>query len=247
MNKEYIQAGNNFIVSTDKGLKKTQRLDNMTQILETENNIEEIENLKKLNDNDELYDISKILNRIQKKFLKIFSIIAISITSIVGVTTLILSNIDLAILFSLVSLSSFILVANIVSTINLPKHYKLIKNITDSADELLDSELEKQKQKDKILHVDSKVLADNDLGILGETIKIENTKLIDNLKRKLELIKDYQLMQKNLMKFSDDYLLLSLKLKDMGYSENDINFIYSLMKQDVEQKEKAKTLKLEKK
>lgn len=247
MNKEYIQAGNNFIVSTDKGLKKTQRLDNMTQILETENNIEEIENLKKLNDNDELYDISKILNRIQKKFLKIFSIIAISITSIVGVTTLILRNIDLAILFSLVSLSSFILVANIVSTINLPKHYKLIKNITDSADELLDIELEKQKQKDKILHIDSKVLADNDLGILGETIKIENTKLIDNLKRKLELIKDYQLMQKNLMKFSDDYLLLSLKLKDMGYSENDINFIYSLMKQDVEQKEKAKTLKLEKK
>ena len=164
-----------------------------------------------------------------------------------GIATFILSNINLAILFSLVSLSSFVLAANVVTTLKLPKNIKIIKHIEKSADALLNYELEYQKQIEKILHMESKTLPKYDLGILGETIKINRTKQMEDLKRKLQLIATYELMKKDLIKFSNDYLVLLTALKNAGYSENDINFIYILIKQDIEENEKAKTLKLEKK
>ncbi len=247
MNKEYIQAGESFIVSTDSGLKKVQRLDNMTEILETENNIEEIENMKKKNDEQELFDFDNILAYLDGKFLKKFVSIAIPITIITGVTTFILSNVSLAILFSLMVLAGSTFAASFVSTLNLHKHNKIMGKISNSANKLLDAELEKQKQKDKILHIESKVLPRNDLGILDETIKINRTKQMEDLKRKLQLIASYELIKNDLIKFSDDYLLLVTALENAGYSENDIKFIYELMKQDIEENEKSKTLKLEKK
>ena len=247
MNKEYIQVGDSFVVSTDQGLKKAKRLDNMTEILETENNIEEIENLKEKNNNAELYDIEIVCKISDRKFLKAISIAAFIITSIVGLSTIILSNINLAILFSLVSISSFILAANIASTLNLPKNIKRVENMEEQAHILLDKELENQKEKMIELKKESKVLPSNDLGILDETKKIEKSKLIENLKRKLEIIKDYQFIKKDIIKFSNDPLLLSLILEDMGYSESDISFISELINQDTEENEKAKSLKLAKK
>ena len=247
MNKEYIQSGYNFIISTDSGLKKVERLNNMTEILETENNIEEIENLKRKSDKKELFNFQKIRDYVEDKaFKKIFSI-AIPLITISAIVTAIISNIDWAITVILLSLAASGTISILSIPIQMNKCHKINKNMYESANVLLDKELKMQKKNEKILHIESKVLAKNDLGILGETIKINRTKLIEDLKRKLKLIETYQLMKKELMKFSDDYLLLSLKLESMGYSESDIKFIYELMKQDIEENEKAKTLKLEKK
>lgn len=247
MNKEYIQVGDSFVVSTDQGLKKAKRLDNMTEILEIENNIEEIENLKKQNEKQELYNFKSITKYADRKFFRNFYTIAIPISIMVGISTAILANINLAILTSLMALGGSIFVANTVSTFSLYKNITRIETMEEQADILLESELENQKQKEKTLHIDAKVLEKNDLGILNETKKIEKSKFIENLKRKLEIIKDYQFIKKDIIKFSNDPLLLSLILEDMGYSESDISFISELIKQDIEENEKAKTLKLAKK
>lgn len=246
MNKEYIQAGNNFIISTDSGLKKVKRVDNMTQILETENNIEKIENLKSKNDKEKLFNLQDICAYIEKNFFKKFFSLAIPIIAVITIT-LLLSNSAIAILtFLMLSLGTAVLTL-LAEEIILQKSYKISENMCENADKLLDSELGKQKQKLKILNIESKVLADNDLGIQDDKIKIERTKLIEDLKEKLELISNYQLMKKYLINFSNDYSLLSSKLTSKGYSKNDINFIYMLMKQDIEENEKQKTLKLGKK
>lgn len=247
MNKEYIQSGETFIVSTDKGLKKVKRLDNMIEILETENNIEEIENLKKKNDNEEIFNYKNILSSALKRFFKKFFSITLPIIAITTIVISIVNNVYVALVTLPLLLSGDALLLLLSSPFHMYKTDKIINKMSKRVNDLLDDELEKENQKIKELKKGSKILPSNDLGILGETIKINRTELIEKLKNKLEIISAYQLMKKDLMKFSKDYLLLSKKLEDMGYSESDVNFIYELMKQDIKEKEKAKTLKLEKK
>ena len=246
MNKEYIQAGYNYIISTDSGLKKVERVHNMTEILETENNIEEIEYLKRRSDNKEIFNFQKIRDYVDgKAFKKIFSI-AFPLITISAIVTAIISNIDMAVTVLLLSLSATGITSILSTPIQMHVCHKINKNIYESADVLLDNELENQKEKIKKLEEESKVLAKNDVGILGETIKIKRTKLIEDLKRKLQLIEFYQIKKKHLMKYSKDGFV-SIHLRNLGYSESDADFILMLMKQDIEEKEKAKILKLEKK
>lgn len=247
MNKEYIQVGEIFIVSTDKGLKKVERVDNMTKILETENNIEEIENLKnEVKENKEFILLKKVYPYLKDKVVKKFYYVLISVAISTLILTSIISNIYTAILAFVALLVPATIGEYLMFTINEHKAKKFYKDIYKSSDELLSNELENQNEKMKNLRKESKVLAKNDLGILGDTITINRTKLIDDLKRKLELIEDYQLMKKDLIEYSKDHFA-SIKLRNMGYSESDVNFIYTLMEQDIKQEEKQKTLKLEKK
>jgi len=48
MNKEIIESENFITVSTDKGLQKRERTNNIIEILKAENNIEEIETKKRI-------------------------------------------------------------------------------------------------------------------------------------------------------------------------------------------------------
>lgn len=246
MNKEYIQSGENFIISTDSGLKKVERINNMTKILETENNIEEIEYLKRKSNEKVLFNFQKIRDYVDGKFFIKFFCVAFPLVAISTIATAIISNIDMAVAVLLMSLGATGITLISSTPIQMNACHKINKNIYENADTLLNDELEKQKQKMEELEKESKVLAKNDLGILGYTIQIKRTKLIEDLKRKLELIEFYQLKKKDLMKYSKDGFA-AIHLRNLGYSESDAEFILMLMKQDIEEKEKAKTLKLEKK
>jgi len=123
---------------------------------------------------------------------------------------------------------------------------KIWKNIKIKKEGVLNKELIDKKEKLKELNKSAVVDKSYDISKIGQIQKIERTKLIDNLKRKLELIADYQLIKKELIEYSKDHFT-SPKLRDMGYSENDIEFIQMLMEEDIKEEEKQKTLKLEKK
>lgn len=246
MNKEYIQTGETFIISTDKGLKKRKRLNNTTEILETENNIEEMEIIQDKIKNRLFFDYKSILDFFTKN--NIFKISGICLT--IGVLMLlgiIMSNnpILLALFIPAVILTGIspAIITAILSTV---KSEKLNDTIHKKADKIIDKELEKEKQKLEQLNKDAIELAKNDLGILGETIKINRTELIENLKLKLELIKFYEL---NKEKYTKYYINNNLyeKLTNEGYSKNSILIIEELIKNDFQEKTNQKILKLNKK
>ena len=250
MNKEYIQSGNEFIIGTDKGLKKVERVNNMTEILETENNIEEIENIEKQIKDGKFFSYKHILNFVTNKFLKkLFGITSPIIIIITIITAIIISNISIAIAFIPILFSGVCIVSLLGSIISIFKSEKLNDKIEKNANELLKDELQQQNEKLNQLNKESKILADYDLGIMDKTVKIERSKLIDDLKRKLDLIQDYQLNQRKYLKLKKECKLFK-ELKNKGYSYNDIEFITELALNDLNEEntmQKTKTLKLEKK
>ena len=63
------------------------------------------------------------------------------------------------------------------------------------------------------------------------------------------MIKEYQLNKEEYIEYSKDHFI-SIKLKDKGYSESDINFIQTLIKEDLKlekENKKQKTLNLKRK
>lgn len=246
MNKEYIQTGEIFIISTDKGLKKRKRFNNTTEILETENNIEEMEIIQDKIKNKLFFDYKSILNFFTKKNILKISAIALVI-GLLLLCGMIMSNNSILLALSIPTIIlTGISPAIINEILAITKSEKLNNLIHDKADKIIDKELEKEKQKLEQLNKDGIELAKNDLGILGETIEINRTELIENLKSKLQLIKCYEL---NKEKYTKYYIKNKLyeKLINEGYSKNSILIIEELIKNDFQEKIKEKTLKLEKK
>lgn len=241
MNKEMIESENFVTVSTDKGLEKRKRTNNIMEILKTENNIEEIENLEcsfyKTNIQD--YIITKYVKNITKVGLSITTIIAL-----IGLSV----NPPLSSIYILFSGLLLTFSGQIVGVFVGTKKADKIKNkVTGKEINLLDKTINAEREKLNKLEETAVINKTYDVGIIGKVQKIERTKLIDDLKRKLELITDYQLMKNDLIEYSKDHFT-SPKLRDMGYSEGDVEFIQMLMKQDIKlENEKPKTLKLEKK
>jgi len=246
MNKEYIQAGDMYVVSTDKGLKKKERLNNTTEILETENNIEEMEDIKNDIENKEYFNFKTIVDSIiGRNLLKTF-LIGVPILSLMSLG-MIMSNNPILLLLVIPTLifGSFspTLIAAKIST---SKANKLNNVMHEKANEHLEKELEIEKQKLNNLNKESVVLAKNDLGILDETVKIDRTKLIEDLKLKLELIGTYELNKKKYIKYYENNILYE-KLSNEGYSKTSISLIEELIKNDMIEKTNEKVLKLEKK
>lgn len=237
MNKEYIRSENSIIVTTDKGLEERENLDNISKILKTENNIEEIENLKVQIKNTKLFDcipprLSKVLIAVLTPAL-IITILAIMIGNITSLMVL-------PILFSSIG----------VGTLLTNKKLKKIDKIaTKKSENLLNDELQYQNKRLKTLNKESKISEYNNSEAIDTPVQIEKDKLIDILKRKLELIVDYQSNKKDYLKLSKEKNLFKV-LTNRGYSPFEMMFIDELIYNDlVEQNnnKNIKTLKLEKK
>lgn len=239
MNKEMIESENFVTVSTDKGLKKRKRTNNIIEILKIENNIEEIENLE--------YDFYKksIQDYIITKYVKNITKVGLSITIIISLIGLAIN--PFSALYSL--LTGFLLTfsGQIVGVFVGSKKATKIKNkVIEKENNLLNKTINSEKEKLKNLEERATINKTYNIGIIGKVQKIERTTLIDDLKRKLELIVHYQLMKKDLIEYSKNHFI-SIKLRNMGYSESDVNFIEMLLEEDIKEEEKQKTLKLEKK
>ena len=249
MNNEYIYTKDYIIVETDNGLEKRKNTSNISKILEVENNIEEIQKLKSRNNNDEILNYKNILDYNTKQFFKKFFGITLPLILFIAIITSIVSNINIALLILPMLLCGDGILVLLCTPFNIHKSHKDINNISKCTDKLLSEQLQKQKEKLKKLSNESKEVSQNNLDISNETKKINRTELIDNLKRKLELIKDYQLNKKKYIEYSKDHFI-SIKLKDKGYSESDINFIQTLIKEDLKlekENKKQKTLNLKRK
>ena len=244
MNKEYIYNQDYVVVNTDKGLEKREKINNIVKILETENNIEEIETKKEFEDN---YSYKEIKENISIKNSKKFISFSLPISIIITIILVLFNIFPLSVLgilgLPLLTTITTQLISEILTSNQTEKMYNKIKI---KRDEILHEELINQKEKLKELN--NTTILDNsyDIGKIGKIKKCERSKLIDDLKMKLELITDYQLMKDDLIEFSKDHFT-SIKLKDMGYSENEVDFIQMLMEQDIKEEKNQKTLKLTKK
>lgn len=245
MNNEYVYTKDYIIVGTDNGLEKRKNTSNILDILEVENNIEEIVELK-VDVSDE--HAKERSNLIEKIYVKNHLLSSGSITVIITILMSIIYNIPTA----MVLLPTVFLSASVVyclcSPLLIKKASKLQNSIKAKQQEILENELENETQKLKQLNKESKVVIEKDLTKMNNIFEIERTELIDDLKRKLELIKDYQLNKEEYIEYSKDHFI-SIKLRNKGYSENDINFIQTLIKEDLKlekDNKKQKTLKLKK-
>lgn len=246
MNKEMIESENFVTVLNDNCLNKRERTNNIIEILKTENNIEELEEINKQKNYlnfVEVFDniLTQYINKLMSLTLPISLIIAV-IISVLQILPFLAAILGIPVLSSMFTLF-------ISAQLSTKKTNRIFNDIKLKQEKLLNNELDKQKQNLKELN--EKAISDKsyDVDIIGKVQKIEKTELIDNLKRKLELIKDYELKKKEYIEYSKDYFI-SPKLRDNGYSESDINFMQMLMKEDLKlekENKTQKTLKLEKK
>lgn len=239
MNKEMIESENFVTVCTNKGLQKRERTNNIMEILKTENNIEEIENLEcsfyKKNIQD--YIITKYLKNITKVGLSITMIIALIGLGVNPLLSVYMLFAGLLLIFSGQMVGIFV---------GVKKADKIKNKVTGKEINLMDKTINAEREKLNKLKETATINKTYDIGIIGKVQKIERTELIDDLKRKFQLITEYQLNSEKYIEYSKDYFI-SPKLIDMGYSESDVNFIQMLIEQDIKlEDEKQKTLNLKK-
>lgn len=233
MNREIIESENFVTVCTDKGLDKRKKTNNIFKILETENNIEEIQSkIDDLKYGIVRADFKKLLETFSLKYIKIFLSMSIPVAILFFILAYACFNLSSAI--NTLPISAFILIPGckcisfIVATIKANKLYNIYSKRQLN---LLSVELENQKQNLKELYEEAIIDKSYDVDKIGKIQKVKRTDLINNLKRKLELIEDYQFMKKELIKYSEDHFI-STRLLDAGYSESDINFIHQLLEED---------------
>lgn len=251
MNKEFTYSNNEVIIETGTGFKITEAVDNIKEILTTQNNIEEIENIKKDNDiNSKRFHNLEFSNSVFLKSFKKFGIITTPIAILIYILITVITNIPVG-LMSIPLIFSGIGIIGIALDKIIDPHEKISKKIVEKSNGVLSEELKKQNQKLNQLKKDSKVLTKTDSNMNYEIITIERTDLIEDLRRKLKLIEDYQLNKDKYIKYYKRYLL-STYLKNKNYSTSDILFIQMLVEEDLKEKKKksnknSKTLILEKK
>lgn len=247
MNKEYIQTTDQIIVSTDIGLQKRERLNNTKEILETENNIEEIENIQNNIQEANFFNYKSILDFFTNKYIKKIITISLPIILIIVFGTILSTNPYISLLTVPTIIIGGVIPTTLSSFFAMYKAKKTTNLIHEKANEMVTENLEKEKQKLEQLNKESTILEKKDFGFIDKSIKINKSELIKDLKRKLELIKDYELNKKRYIKLIKKNSLIT-NLKNNGYSGKDITFLYSLIKNDCDEKASysIKTLKLKK-
>ncbi|MBQ9071592.1 MAG: hypothetical protein IJY25_00335 [Bacilli bacterium] len=230
MNKELKILNNSAIVVDENNKERELTLThNLEDILVTENNIQYIK--KELEKID--FECKHVTSN--NKLIKFINAIGISaitiICSILGMNNIAALLVMPVLLATTVGCAAFVFNNNIKYKDKLKLKESILKN----------SFIE-ESIKLKELKINSKKINNQEI----KRKKINTSACLKNLKRKLELIEDYQLMKKNLIK-DYDYNLLLQKLLNTGYSESDVEFIQILMEQDIKEKEeKQKTLNLKK-
>lgn len=242
MNKEFTYSNNEIIISTETGLKKTEVVDNIEEILTTQNNIEEMENIKEDIKKEEFFSYRHISDcitlKVFKKLFKITIPIAILITILIAVIT----DPYMALACSPLIISGLVLLTIMtMPAINLLET-KIEKKILHKSDKILNEELEKEYKKLEQLNKVSKITNNQNPDIENKIVKINRTDLLKDLRRKLELIEDYQLNKNIYIKYYEKGLL-STYLINKNYSASDILFIQMLVEEDLKEKKKKSNKK----
>ena len=239
MNKEYEIKDDKLVIINDKGVQTERNItNNFKEILLTENNIEEIENFNNYT------NFNEIFNNISKQYLKNLVLITLPISVIIAI---ILSCIQ-----SIPIYATILQIPTVVSAItffisdrlSMKEAKDLFKKIKTKQESVIDDELTIQKEKLNELNKNLVVQKSNNK---IEKEKINKSELINNLKRKLKLIEEYEFKKEEFIEYSKNHFI-SIKLKNEGYSDSDINFIQMLIKEDLklEKQNEEKTLKLKK-
>lgn len=239
MNKEYEIKDDKLVIINDKGVQTERNItNNFKEILLTENNIEEIENFNNYT------NFNEIFNNISKQNLKNLVLITLPISVIISI---ILSCIQ-----SIPIYATILQIPTVVSAItffisdrlSMKEAKDLFKKIKTKQESVIDDELTIQKEKLNELNKNLVVQKSNNK---IEKEKINKSELINNLKRKLKLIEEYEFKKEEFIEYSKNHFI-SIKLKNEGYSDSDINFIQMLIKEDLklEKQNEEKTLKLKK-
>lgn len=232
MNKELIYTQDGVVVNTDNGLEKRDDNNNIEEILITENNIEEIENkINDLKDGIVGANYKKLLETTSLKYIKNFLEISIPASILVFILAYTCFSLSAAINTLPIIALTLIPGCGISSILATTKVNKLHNIYSKRQLNLLENELENQKQ--KLNELNSKKIINNNCynSKIGKTKKIDRSKLIEDLKIKLKLIEEYQPNSKQYVEYAKDHFI-SIKLKDMGYSESDVNFIQELIEED---------------
>lgn len=243
MNKKYMYLKDYIVVETDEGLEKRKKSNNIIEILKSENNIEEIKNFSN-NFTSFEYILNHILDNYIDKAITVAMIIALLITFIAAITNVLPVAIALLVIGVTTALAT-----TASSLVALKDSIKVHREVGDKQKEILNSELEKENKKIKKLVREAKIYKQYDLDKIDKIQKIDRTELITELKRKLELITEYQLNKNEYLKLLKNDALTN-HFENNKYSEFDIEFLQMLIQEDLKidnENKKQKTLKLEKK
>ena len=237
MNKEFKTIEDKLVVTNEYGFKTERNItNNFKEILITENNIEEIEDLLIDEKNDEYYNISDI-----KRYGKYKFIIA-GIWFIASILNLFIGNISIMCLdFSLVGMWTL----NGFASIN--PYLKKLKGNKKSIS-TLEEHLTEEKRTLKELKKEEK----NDLNFLNQISgELSTSEKIRNLKHKLLIIKIYEQHKRKLIKLYKQGMLENSYF-NLFYGD-DFEIVKELIQNDLQkentakkEKQNQKTLKLEK-
>lgn len=236
--KEYFYEKDNkaIIIDDKKGIIIEDAKDNTEEILITENNIEQIEAV--LNDANEKKLVQSYFLRTASKGGKIFTVLmSIALLGVIGIASTYLAFNEM---LPMILLSVFTIgFCNIAMFNNKDIKHRVM--CYDMYIKELEKELEKENTKYKTLKSKSK-----DKIVESTMIKeIPKNEMIDNLKRKKELISDYiKNNKKYVSAYNNNEIYAMLRKKD--YSESDIEFIKFLIEEDLKNtntNEKGKTKK----
>lgn len=222
MHKEYEIIGNKVIINNGLDYKEERKtVDNIEEILITENNIEEIENL-----------VNKEKKKIKtsKKKIKEKTTLPLIVSSLHFIN-LILYSIQKKLLLAIGQiLCSFIWLYNSLFTI-IPEK-KLIK---ESKKVISILEEEKNKEKEKLKELE-KNQDNNFMSIAPITKTISTSEQIRDLKNKLHIIRYYESNKRKLIKYYKKGILQNT----FGYWDDEIKFIEELIKNDLNNKNEEK-------
>ena len=231
MNKEYVKTVKNVVVLTNNGIKTMENIDNVKKVLQTENNIEEINKLK------ELVKLGEFSSFIENKKFLIKKNLPKNILPFAGfiffLSILLTNSFGLyeGLKFSL-ALLSFLGVFTIFEIALCKSEAKeKFKTSLHKQTKLLDVELNNQHRNLRELVKNAKIDKSFIPSELNKVQKIDRTKLIENLKRKLELINFYELNK-------DGFVLTAIMEGDFTDSEKE--FLKSLMMQEEKERENKK-------
>lgn len=231
--KEYFYEKDNkaYIIDDKKGIIIEDAKDNTEEILIVENNIEKIENILK-DTNEKKIVQSYFLKNISKKGKILTIILSVALIIILGLANIYLTGIQM---LPMILLSVFMIGFYGIEMFNDRGIKGQIKSCDIYINEL-EKELEKEKERCKTLKNKSKDK------IVDSTIikKIPKGEIIDNLKRKKELINDYIINNKKYISAYNDNKFYNLFEEGIyQYNENDIEFIKFLIEEDLNTQEKT--------
>ena len=232
MNKEYVKDHRKVIVLSDNGVETREKTDNIVDVLETENNIEEIQALKPLVKKSYFTNLKNNKDFFVKK--ELFKTVTYLALFIAFITTLLMEVVG--VFPALHGFCWCTLCSGLITMLKIAQLETKAEMATDAIikrqDKLVSIELQNQHAKLKELVKNARIDKSFIPSEIGIVRKINNTELLKNLKRKLELINFYELNKEG---------FILTKINEGNFSDSEKEFLKSLIIEDMKEQEKKKT------